>query len=120
MDNVVDGVNFGPGSMPGDIMIDNSVPVMSGGGVPTTQCVPFYGPPAVQGFVNISGNVITQAYGTQAVTVWSTATLVLSGNSVTRGAGAPVPPLDMAGEGVVSAALSGNVCDGRACRTSGL
>ena len=119
MDNVVAGVNYGPGSMAGDVMIDNSVPIMQGG-VPTAQCAPFYGPPAVQGWLNISGNVILQAYGTQAVTVWSTQTLVLSGNTVSRVAGAPAPQYDLAGVGVESATVAGNVCDGRACRTSGL
>ena len=120
VDNTVTEANIWGGLS--DIVIDNSVPVFEGG-VPTAKCVPYAlaapGAAAQRG-LNISGNIITQISGMAPIGVYSTDGVVIAGNRVAREAGAPVPVVDLQGFGVVGAALSDNVCDGRACVASGM
>lgn len=120
VDNVVTEANVWGGLS--DVVIDNDVPVFEKG-VPTTKCVPYaHASPgaAAQRGINISGNTFVQISGMSAVGVFSTDGLTLEGNNITYASGAPVPPVDLAGFGVVNAALADNVCGGRACVTAGL
>jgi hypothetical protein len=120
VDNTFVGVNYAVAQMPGDVMIDNSVPIFQNG-APTTTCT-FYSGPAnsVQHNLTFQGNVWQQLSGQSAINAESVGGLTLVGNTVTRQSGAKVPAADFAGEGVTGAAVSGNTCDGAACTTSGL
>jgi hypothetical protein len=118
--NTVTGVNFGTAQTVGDVAIDNSVPVFNGS-IPTTQCTPYIGAsPPLQHGLNISGNTFTSSSGLPAVFAYSVGGLTLAGNSLVLAPGARPPSVDFAGEGVTDAAVSGNVCFGGACTTSGL
>lgn len=121
VDNTVHEVNYATASTPGDVIVDNSVPVFVNS-APTTKCVPFAQArvgAAVQSGLNISGNVFTQISGTAAVDVYSTDGIELRGNTITRESGSKVPAVDLQGNGVVGAVLGDNMCDGRACVASG-
>lgn len=48
--------------------------------------------------IALAGNTITQSYGTQAITVYSTNGLTIEGNTVVRTSGAPKPTWDFQGE----------------------
>lgn len=126
-DNIIDSVNFGPGSggSLGDIAVDSYVSQLNATGGPTSTSIlcgtanaPY--PVPVQYDVTINSNTITQVSGMPAVTVFATDGLQIQNNIVTRAAGAPHPQYDFQGFTVVNSAVSGNMCDGAACKTTGV
>ena len=122
VNNTIVGVNYGPGRMAGDVVVDNSVPVFSHG-APTTACVPYDGGGAVHTGLTIAGNTFAeQSVGQAAVAVFAAGGLVVAGNTVEPPAdGAPRPALNFAGYGCSDVTFEGNVCaGGAACTATGL
>jgi hypothetical protein len=121
VENIIRDCNFGAAQLPADIIIDNYVPVFNAQGQPTSQCTSFIGTGSfVQAGLNISSNQFFSSFGKQSVSILSTKGLTLSNNVVSTTAGCAAAALDFSGQGVVTDSVSGNVCDGQPCTTSGL
>jgi hypothetical protein len=116
--NTITGCNYATATMPGDIEVDNSVPVFIGG-VPTTTCTAVAGSP-VQSGITISNNTFFQDAGSSAVAMYAAAGVRIEGNIVVRAPSTPVPAFDFGCEGCTDSAVNGNTCNGGACVVTGL
>ena len=114
--NTMIGCNYATASSPGDVYVNNAVPVFSGG-VPTQQCVVFSAAP-IHADVTITHNVFVQDAGQSAVFAYAVAGINVSGNSIRRTAGTPEG--DLIGVGCTQTQAVGNLCNGGACNVSGL
>lgn len=103
----------------GDITIDSYVPNFNNG-VPTTQCVHWIGSESfVQHNLTITGNTFFSAYNQTPITVWSTNGLNASSNIITHAPGTS-SEFAIIGQGVSNSIALNNICDGEACKTSGV
>ena len=117
--NTFIGCNYATAASPGDIYIDNAVPVFAGG-VPTTQCAVFTGAP-IHTQLTISNNIFVLDAGQAAVYASAAGEISVSGNVITRVGGTPTPPDgDLVGVGCTQTVAAGNTCNGGACVVRGL
>ena len=117
--NTFVGCNYATAATPGDIYVDNAVPVFVGG-KPTTTCS-IFSAATIHSHVVITGNQFFQDAGQSAVFAYAADDIDVSGNTITRAAGTPVPAAgDLVGVGCTHTQAAGNTCNGAACKIAGL
>ena len=117
--NTFIGCNYATAATPGDIYVDNAVPVFVGG-KPTTTCAVFSAA-TIHSHLVITGNQFFQDAGQSAVFAFAADDIDVSGNTITRAAGTPVPAAgDLVGVGCTRTQAAGNTCNGAACKIAGL
>lgn len=122
VNNTIVSGDYGGDAERAHVFISASAPAVNASGAPLHgTCAAPAGPPVHAGIL-VADNSFTVGAGRAAFSVGAATGVVVRNNSVAYADGAPLPPADFVGLGLVDSAAEGNVCAARpggACVVTG-